>query len=44
MTFRLANNPILLPYQQKILRLFFAADFSKPFFLTGGTALAAFYF
>ena len=43
MTFRLANNPILLPYQQKILRLFFEADFAKPFFLTGGTALAAFY-
>jgi len=44
MRYRLTNNPILLSYQQKILRLFFAADFGKTFFLTGGTALAAFYF
>lgn len=44
MTYRLANNPILLPYQKKILQLFFLSDFGKQFFLTGGTALAAFYF
>lgn len=44
MKYRLTNNPILLLHQQKILRLFFAADFGKTFFLTGGTALAAFYF
>lgn len=44
MRYQLTNNPILLPYQQKILQLFFAADFGKTFFLTGGTALAAFYF
>lgn len=42
--YSLANNPILLPHQIRILKLFFASDFSKPFFLTGGTALSAFYF
>ena len=43
MKYSLQNNPILLPYQIKILRLFFATPFAKPFFLTGGTALSAFY-
>ncbi len=37
------NNPILYPHQIKILSLFFKSDFGKPFFLTGGTALAGFY-
>lgn len=37
------NNPILYPHQIKLLRLFFNTPFGKPFFLTGGTALAAFY-
>lgn len=41
--YRLQNNPILLPHQVEILKLFFATDFAKPFFLTGGTALSAFY-
>lgn len=42
--YKLTDNPILLPHQQKILKLFFATPFGKPFFLTGGTALSAFYF
>lgn len=37
------NNPILYPHQIKLLKLFFNTPFGKPFFLTGGTALAAFY-
>lgn len=41
--FSLKPNQILLPHQIKILQHFFADPFSKPFFLTGGTALAAFY-
>lgn len=41
--FKLHNNPILYPHQVKLLSLFFTAPFSKPFFLTGGTALSAFY-
>jgi len=41
--FLLANNPILLPHQVKILREFFTSPFGKDFFLTGGTALSAFY-
>lgn len=41
--YKLQPNPILLPHQVKILRQFFADPFSRPFFLTGGTALAAFY-
>jgi len=36
-------NHILKPFQVKLLQLFFATDFARPFFLTGGTALAAFY-
>ncbi len=34
---------ILTPLQFEVLRRFFAGDVSKQFFLTGGTALAAFY-
>lgn len=41
--YTLHNNPILYPHQVKILSLFFKSDFAKPFFLTGGTALAGFY-
>lgn len=41
--YKLSNNPILLPYQVSILKTFFASPFGKPFFLTGGTALSAFY-
>lgn len=41
--YRLHNNPILYPHQIQLLLLFFALPFSKPFFLTGGTALSAFY-
>lgn len=44
MLFNLENNPILLPHQVRILRSFFARDFARSFFLTGGTALSAFYF
>lgn len=40
---QLKNNPILYPHQTRILTLFFSAPFSKTFFLTGGTALSAFY-
>ena len=43
MKFKLENNPILAPYQIKILKLFFKSVLGKTFFLTGGTALAAFY-
>lgn len=43
MKYNLQNNPILYPYQIKILSLFSVSPFAKPFFLTGGTALAAFY-
>ena len=43
MQYNLVNNPILTPYQVEILKLFFATDFAKTFFLTGGTALSAFY-
>ncbi len=41
--FKLKNNPILYPHQITLLSLFFASPFSKTFFLTGGTALSAFY-
>lgn len=41
--YSLKDNPILLPHQVNILQLFFASEFAKPFFLTGGTCLAAFY-
>lgn len=42
--YQLNNNPILTSYQVHILELFFENGFGKQFFLTGGTALAAFYF
>ncbi len=41
--YSLHSNPILYPHQIKLLSLFFASPFGKPFFLTGGTALSAFY-
>ncbi len=41
--YKLSNNPILYPHQIRILTLFFSLPFSKTFFLTGGTALSAFY-
>lgn len=41
--YKLQNNPILYPHQITLLSLFFASPFAKPFFLTGGTALSAFY-
>lgn len=41
--YSLKDNPILLPHQVNILQLFFASEFAKSFFLTGGTCLAAFY-
>lgn len=41
--YNLKDNPILLPHQVNILQLFFASPFAKPFFLTRGTCLAAFY-
>lgn len=41
--YKLHNNPILYPHQIKLLLLFFTSPFAKPFFLTGGTALSAFY-
>ena len=41
--FKLENNPVLTPYQVQILKIFFASNLGKQFFLTGGTALAAFY-
>lgn len=39
-----ADPSILLPYQRTILTEFFASPLSQTFFLTGGTALAAYYF
>ncbi len=41
--YNLTKNPILFPHQITILKLFFATPFAKSFFLTGGTALSAFY-
>jgi predicted nucleotidyltransferase component of viral defense system len=41
--FKLEDNPVLTPYQTQILKTFFASSLGKQFFLTGGTALAAFY-
>lgn len=42
--YKLHDNPILLEHQQTILREFFASPPTRAFFLTGGTALSAFYF
>ncbi len=39
----LKNNPVLTQYQIEILKSFFHASIGSQFFLTGGTALAAFY-
>ncbi len=41
--YQLYNNPILQSHQIIILKAFFTASFGQPFFLTGGTALSAFY-
>ena len=41
--YNLQNNPILTPYQTKVLKVFFSTNFSQSFFLTGGTALSPFY-
>ncbi|MCX8008531.1 MAG: nucleotidyl transferase AbiEii/AbiGii toxin family protein [Patescibacteria group bacterium] len=38
------NNPILHPFQIQILQEFFSHSSTSSFFLTGGTALSAFYF
>lgn len=42
--YKLENNPVLLSYQVEFLRQFFASPVTQSFFLTGGTALSAFYF
>lgn len=42
--YKLQDNPILLSHQIKILKLFFTDPLTSSFFLTGGTALSAFYF
>ncbi len=39
----LNNNPILSVDQIDILKLFFSSSLGQKFFLTGGTALSAFY-
>ncbi len=44
MKYNLTNNPILKDFQVQILKIFFSSDFARSFFLTGGTALSAFYF
>lgn len=41
--YQLRNNPILAPHQILILKEFFGDPFGRKFFLTGGTALSAFY-
>jgi len=41
--FNLKNNPILADFQSKILQLFFSSPLITNFYLTGGTALSAFY-
>lgn len=41
--FKLKNNPVLTSYQIAILKSFFSSAIGKQFFLTGGTALSAFY-
>lgn len=43
MRYNLVNNPVLLPHQVEFLKDFFANSLAKYFFLTGGTALSAFY-
>lgn len=39
----IADNPWLTPLQKPFLRRFFQLEVGRSFFLTGGTALAAFY-
>jgi len=41
--YNLQNNPVLFPHQTHILTSFFKSHIGQQFFLTGGTALAAFY-
>lgn len=41
--FKLKNNQILTSYQIAILKNFFSSEIGEQFFLTGGTALSAFY-
>ncbi|KKR71625.1 MAG: hypothetical protein UU14_C0023G0025 [Candidatus Roizmanbacteria bacterium GW2011_GWB1_40_7] len=41
--YNLHHNPVLIPHQARILTLFFKSHIGQQFFLTGGTALAAFY-
>lgn len=41
--YKLKNNPLLTGYQIEILKIFFSSSLGQQFFLTGGTALAAFY-
>lgn len=41
--FSLQDNPVLTPYQIRLLKDFFGSALGQQFFLTGGTALAAFY-
>lgn len=40
---RFADNPVLRPGQQALLRAFAGSPLSRSFYLSGGTALAAFY-
>jgi len=42
--YNLATTPILTDWQKDLLSGFFASPISKEFYLTGGTALSAFYF
>jgi predicted nucleotidyltransferase component of viral defense system len=42
--YNLASTPILTDWQKDILKRFFASPLTQSFFLTGGTALSAFYF
>jgi len=42
--YNLKNTPILTDWQKTILTDFFASPLAKDFYLTGGTALSAFYF
>lgn len=36
-------NPVLTPFQEELLRAIAGTEIGEAFFLTGGTALAAFY-
>ncbi len=39
----LADNPILRPGQRRLLEAFAASPLARSFYLSGGTALAAFH-